>query len=193
MFKKSLGVNKFTSKRKIIGFNERNSNKFKPAKEKEVRIYNENVIKSKRDKTLKFTNFYSDNTDGSIINRMEDLGNNLDILRELNIENEVNFNNDRIKNIIKLFIDDFEIDDLGEDEVKKITLVDAFGMSGTVRVYFILSKNFESYEIIAIDLFHLLIPSSHRGKNKHQVLQDNYSKNRNNDKCISNYFKIDEN
>lgn len=191
MFKKSLSVDIFTSKRKIIGFNERNSSKFKPAKEKEVRIYSENVIKSKSDESLKFTNFYSDNTDGSIIGRIEELGTNLDILREQNIDTEVNFNNSRIKNIIKLFIDDFVVDDLGEDEVKKVTLVDAFGMSGTVRVYFILSKSFESYEVIAIDLFHLLIPSSYRGKSKNEVLLRNFRRHKNNNKCISDYFKVE--
>jgi len=68
-------------------------------------------------------------------------------------------------------------------------------MSGTVRVYFILSKSFESYEVIAIDLFHLLIPSSYRGKSKNEVLLRNFRRHKNNNKPelfiplnVDNYF-----
>lgn len=188
MFSKSLGPNKFTTQRKIVGFNERNNPKFKPAKEKDVRIFNPNVIQSQKSDKLKFTNFFSDHTDGSIINRIYELSNDLDILKSGNIEMEVNFNNDRIVNIIKLFISDFDVESLGEDKVRKVTLVDPFGMKGQVRVYFIISNDFNSYEIIAIDLFHLLIPSKHGGKSSDRMLNLTYESNKNNNRCLTSIF-----
>lgn len=188
MFSKSLGSNKFTTQRKIIGFNERNNPKFKPSKEKEVRIYSPNVIKSQKSDKLKFTNFYASHTDGAIINRLSELSSDLDVIKSGNIEMDVYFNDNRIESIIKLFIVDFDIDNLGQDKVRKVTLIDPFGMKGQVRVYFIISNDFNSYEIIAIDLFHLLIPSSHNGKSSEQMLNSTYESNKNNNKCLTDMF-----
>src|SRR5690625_3363308 len=87
-----------------IDFNERHDEKFKPKTEKEVRLYHKEVIKSKVNDKLKFTNFYSDVTGPEIINRVNDFRENLNVIKECAIEDPVNFNEDRISDIIRLFI-----------------------------------------------------------------------------------------
>lgn len=190
MFSKSLKpIIKFTSKNKL--FTERN--KFEPHHKSTVDIYNQEVIKSKINNELKFTNFYSYGTDVSIKNRLEDLSCDLSIIKERDFDTNVNFNNNRIADIIKLSIPDFDVKDVEKGEVRKVSLTDSFGCKTGVRVYFLLDPVSSTYQIIVIDLFHLVIPSQHKDKKgnrkgKEKMLNETFNKNKNNKECISNFF-----
>lgn len=183
-----------------INFAEKRSNSFKssgvnlkPTKEKKVVVYNENVIQSKLNERYKFTNYYSDRTDAEIMNRLDALSSDLNIIKECDLEDTINFNDDRIAEIIKLFITDFDVNDLEADEVGKVSLKDSFGKNTGVRVYFIVDSLKLEYKVILIDIFHLVIPSQHTTKkgrkiDREKMLNTTFNENRSNNKCISDCF-----
>lgn len=192
LFSKSLKTKIDLSDRKKRSFSERHREKFKPKKEKEVKLFSEDIIKSVNNKSLKFTNHYSSLTSFEILKRVEDLSDDLTVIRTLPMTT-VEFNDDRITKIIQLYIEDFAPKELNEDVVMKVSLVDSFGLQDGVRIYFIMNETFDAYEIILIDLYHLVIPSNHTTRNKKRItkkemLNRTYEKNINNEKCISDYF-----
>jgi hypothetical protein len=192
LFTKSLKPQNDLLERKKRSFSERHQDKFKPEKKKEVKFYNEQTIKSVHNKDLKFTNFFSGKTKCNVLQRLYELSKDLSVIRSLS-PTTVNFNRKRIAQIIKLYIDDFDPKDLEEDKVMKVTLEDSLGQQDGVRLYFLLNKTFDAYEIILIDLFHLVIPSKHRKKgrmiDRESMLNITYNQNKNNNKCISCYFE----
>lgn len=183
-----------------INFAEKRSNSFKssgvnlkPTEEKKVVVYNESVIQSKLNERYKFTNYYSDRTDAEIMNRLDALSSDLNIIKECDLEDTINFNDDRIAEIIKLFITDFDVNDLEADEVGKVSLKDSFGKNTGVRVYFIVDSLKLEYKVILIDIFHLVIPSQHTTKkgrkmDREKMLNTTFNENRSNNKCISDFF-----
>lgn len=173
-------------------FTERHSDKFQPREEREVRVYSEQVLKSKKNHSLKFTNFLPKKATTEVIIRLYDLRKNPNIVRELDME-PVTFSDKRIEKIIRLFIDDFEQEDLEDEQVAKVTMKDTLGKTSPVRVYFIFNHKLRVYEIILIDLYHLVIPSKHPNKkgklmSKERVLEKNYRTNEYNNVCISKYL-----
>lgn len=192
LFSKSLKTKIDLSDRRKRGFSERHQVKFKPHENKDVKFYNGQTIKSMYDKELKFTNYYSNKTKSEVLQRVEELSEDLSIVRNFS-PNTIDFNKKRIERIIKLYINDFDSSDLEEDKVMKVTLGDSLGQQDGVRLYFLLNTKLDAYEILLIDLFHLVIPSDlkdRKGKiiKQDKVLNSTFSDNQNNQICISDYF-----
>lgn len=127
------------------------------------------------------------------MNRLDALSSDLNIIKECDLEDTINFNDDRIAEIIKLFITDFDVNDLETDEVGKVSLKDSFGKNTGVRVYFIVDSLKLEYKVILIDIFHLVIPSQHTTKKGRKIdrekkLNTTFNENRSNNKCISDFF-----
>lgn len=168
---------------------------FKPKKEKEIRFFNEQSITSKESKQDKFTNFLYEDTDILILERIMSFLSDITMLKDLN-STTVSFKNDekaeRISNIIKLYISDFEISSKDEDRIRKAPIVSRLNTNENVRVYFMINDNFDTYEIILIDPFHLVIPSDYKKKKAKQVLNETYNANQYNGECISSLMKKNE-
>ena|SRR5690625_2949794 len=198
LFLKSLDKNKkkydLTDRIKRT-FKERNREKFQPKKDREVNFFNPEVVKSKIDKKLKFTNFYSNTTHFAVKERINELSEDLSIIRDC-IPEEVNLN-DRIIDIIKLFIPDFEVQLIEDDQIMKVRLENQLGQQDGVRIYYLLNEKFDAYEIIIIDLFHLVIPSRLKVRNKilskGQAMNKVFQENVQNDICISTLFGLEVN
>lgn len=176
-------------------FSERHQERFKPKEEKKVTLYNDEAVISKFDQSLKFTNYLSVKMESSISMRLEELGQDLSLVKETGSFEPINFSKERITNIINLYLIDFNPGELEEDKVMKVSLRDSFGKKEGVRVYFILNNSLDVYEIILIDVFHLLIPSRHRDKkgrvfDADKMMNVTFEEHRNNKECISDFFHI---
>lgn len=190
LFLKSLkGKGKFNPKflpnRK---FSQSNDDRFKPTQPKEVRFFNREVTKSKRCEKLKFTNFLS-NSPGTEVYRLESLVYDVSVLNNMRTSS-VRFNNKRITDILNLNLIDFNPRALNDDSIVKVDLRNEFNQQDGVRIYVYMDTKNGAYDIIMIDLFHLVIPSKHKKKNKHTVLNETYKINQHNKQCISSFIDV---
>lgn len=169
-------------------FSQSNDDRFKPAEPKEVRFFNREVTRSKQSEKLKFTNFLS-SSPGNEFYRLESLVNDVSVLNNMKTDT-VNFNNKRITDILNLNLFDFNPRALNDDSIVKVDLRNEFNQQDGVRIYVYMDTNSGAYDIIMVDLFHLVIPSKHKKKDKHTVLNETYRKNERNDQCISSVINV---
>jgi len=102
----------------------------------------------------------------------------------------VNFNNTRITDILNLNLFDFDPKALKNDAIVKVDLRNEFNQQDGVRIFVFMDFKNKAYDIIMVDLFHLVIPSKHKKKDKHTVLNGTYQKNKRNDQCISSVINV---
>ncbi|NIK12887.1 hypothetical protein [Alkalibacillus almallahensis] len=164
--------------------------KLEPSKKTEVKPFNEFSFKSKYNSDLEFTNFYREDTDQKLKKRINELSEDFSVTLKGETRG-VEFDKDRIKEILELFVGEFHEDDLSEDEIVKVRLYDPFGYPTEIRVYLTLDTSDldnKVYYVLMVDLFHLVIPSSHNGKQSEVVKQETFEHNKDNNKCISEFF-----
>ncbi|WP_379128851.1 hypothetical protein [Paenibacillus sp. sgz500958] len=136
-----------------------------------------------------FTNFISETTSESIKTSIYDIFDNPNIFDTPNA-GEVEFNNKKIEECLKLYIDPFPASLL----FIKSNLVDAMGIPKQVRVFSVMEtiSNPEPKaisKIVLIDPFHVVIPSKHDGKTKEEVERDTFRSNKDNYLCMNDYVK----
>jgi hypothetical protein len=147
--------------------------------------------KSKQDHSLCFTNFISDRTDYVTLARLEELFKDLSSIQSHQL-NSVNMK-ERIENILSLY--HFQnSEDLVESKVMKADLKGSLSNQDGVRAYFTFDHEVVEGEwiaktqVIMIDLFHLVIPSKHKGKTADRSMRDTYHTNMNNKTCMSAFL-----
>lgn len=195
LFTKSLKPKIYVTDRIARKFSERNAEKFIPDDPKKVKPYNDIIFESMYEKELMFTNFICDKIPSNIKIRLTELGEDLNIIRDYDLE-PVTFNDDRIANIFSLYIAGFNTDELTKDEIMKVSLNNAFGERKGVRVY--LRMNMEVIELLLIDPFHLVIPSRYQIKKRkkmksytaEEMKKRTFLENQNNSVCISELFNV---
>lgn len=155
----------------------------KKAKEKEIVFYSEDVKKSKYDTGLRFINYISDSKQTDKINGIEKFASNLDLLKKevTNLDYD-----ERALSVLSLYLGDkiTEIAGIVKSDIKT-----SLNQQDGIRVYWYLDLGKDKLVIICLDPQHLVIPSTHNGKDKETMMHETFNETLNSKKhCISKYF-----
>lgn len=192
---------KFKSRKKIKLVNEEflpsreefNSNKIeidlKKGIDKEVVFYSEEVIFSKTNNKLKFTNYIADVKQQNKINAMHNFAKNYSLIKE-NTDDATNLEyNDRMISILSLYLKE-KTESISSVLVKS-DIREGLGIQEGLRVYWYYDLTDEKIKIVCIDPQHLVLPSRHKGKNKDEMMTVTFNQTINSkNHCISKYFEI---
>lgn len=191
---------KFKNRKKIELVNEEflpsreefNSNKIeidlKKGIDKEVVFYNDEVIYSKTNNNLKYTNYISDTKQQNKMNAMHNFSKNYALIKE-NTDDATNLEyNERMISILSLYLK--ENTESISSMLVKSDVRGSLGIQEGLRVYWYYDLNEEKIKIVCIDPQHLVLPSKHNGKNKDEMIHDTFNQTVNSKKhCISEYFE----
>lgn len=136
---------------------------------KDIIFYNEEVKKSVTNKDLRFSNYLKSDGQSEKCTVIEYLSNNLNIIRKA--EKSVDYN-ERALAVLSLYT----YSDMKDIEfVMKSDIYDKLGVKSVVRVYWVYELDKNIIKIVCIDPQHLVIPSSHDGKDKNTVWNNTWN------------------
>ncbi|UJF15000.1 hypothetical protein LZ578_08265 [Jeotgalibaca sp. MA1X17-3] len=168
--------------------------KFEEPKERFFEWYSEESKSSIMNEELKFTNYLPDTSlNGEEELRLDELKNDLHCLRMKPYNHVTNVkNNERLRTLISSYVES-GIDQNYLDFIYKINFTDLLGRTTAFRVFYLYEvdglENKYKHSILFIDPYHLVISSSHKGKDKLTQLNENFEKNKHNKKDIKIYLE----
>lgn len=156
----------------------------KKGSNKDIEFYNQEVKKSISDKNLRFSNYLKSDGQSEKCIVIEHLSKNLNIIRKA--EKSVDYD-ERALAVLSLYT----YSDMKDIEfVMKSDIYDTLEVKSVVRVYWVYELDKNIIKIVCIDPQHLVIPSSHDGKDKHTVWNNTWDDlHQNKLQSIEEYFK----
>lgn len=151
---------------------------------------NENASKSTQDKKLLFTNFVSQNGHSEEKAFLCDLNNHISSIPSKNFDKI--YENDRFNDCLSL--NSIVIANNEEIHFYKLKISNSLNQTTPIRLIImytyekLLNEYLPKFELVFIDLFHLVIPSDHQNISKDIVVQNVFRSNQNNDVCMSNFI-----
>lgn len=155
----------------------------KRGKEKDVTFFDESIKKSISDTGLRFINYISDSNQEDKVLTIDRFSRDLSLIKEE--INPVDYDK-RALSILSLYLEDKLVEVKG---IMKSDIKTSLGQQDGIRVYWHLNPQSDELVIICIDPHHLVIPSTHKGKDKNSMMYDTFDATLNSKRhCISRYF-----